>query len=229
MIHKAWKYAEAGLERYWIVDPGEPGEATEGLFESKLAGLEDAFAAFGISANSEKAFTALRVDTADAALKAEILETMDRLGEIVAAINELAIKGADNPLAAAWEVSLLLDEAERLMANLEGLASCIEFDQDQFSLGMSTAVANFINEMYNAAIEVGQFRAPMILASLAARAGVLTEITPVGIAITEKMFLEARDERNLLNLQFLLAAAVMFGDETLIALINQAIIVEGGS
>ena len=30
MIHKAWKYAASGLERYWIVDPGEPGETTEG-------------------------------------------------------------------------------------------------------------------------------------------------------------------------------------------------------
>ncbi len=30
MIHKAWKYAAAGLQRYWIVDPGEPGEATPG-------------------------------------------------------------------------------------------------------------------------------------------------------------------------------------------------------
>ena len=30
MIRKARKYAAAGLERYWIVDPGEPGEVTEG-------------------------------------------------------------------------------------------------------------------------------------------------------------------------------------------------------
>ena len=30
MMHKAWKYAAAGLERYWIVDPGEPGEVTPG-------------------------------------------------------------------------------------------------------------------------------------------------------------------------------------------------------
>jgi Uma2 family endonuclease len=30
MIRKARKYADAGLERYWIVDPGEPGEATPG-------------------------------------------------------------------------------------------------------------------------------------------------------------------------------------------------------
>jgi len=30
MIRKARKYAAAGLERYWIVDPGEPGETTEG-------------------------------------------------------------------------------------------------------------------------------------------------------------------------------------------------------
>lgn len=30
MIRKARKYATAGLERYWIVDPGEPGEATPG-------------------------------------------------------------------------------------------------------------------------------------------------------------------------------------------------------
>jgi hypothetical protein len=29
MIRKARKYAAAGLERYWIVDPGEPGEDTE--------------------------------------------------------------------------------------------------------------------------------------------------------------------------------------------------------
>ena len=30
MIRKAWKYAAAGLESYWIVDPGEPGEETVG-------------------------------------------------------------------------------------------------------------------------------------------------------------------------------------------------------
>lgn len=30
MIRKARKYAAAGLDRYWIVDPGEPGEATPG-------------------------------------------------------------------------------------------------------------------------------------------------------------------------------------------------------
>ena len=30
MIRKARKYATAGLERYWIVDAGEPGEATPG-------------------------------------------------------------------------------------------------------------------------------------------------------------------------------------------------------
>ena len=30
MIPKARKYAAAGLERYWIVDPGEPGEVTAG-------------------------------------------------------------------------------------------------------------------------------------------------------------------------------------------------------
>ena len=30
IIRKAWKYAAAGLERYWIVDPGEPGEVTAG-------------------------------------------------------------------------------------------------------------------------------------------------------------------------------------------------------
>ncbi len=28
MIRKARKYAAAGLERYWIVDPGEPGDVT---------------------------------------------------------------------------------------------------------------------------------------------------------------------------------------------------------
>jgi len=30
MIRKAREYAGAGLGRYWIVDPGEPGEETEG-------------------------------------------------------------------------------------------------------------------------------------------------------------------------------------------------------
>lgn len=30
MNRKAHKYAEAGLERYWIVDPGEPGDTTPG-------------------------------------------------------------------------------------------------------------------------------------------------------------------------------------------------------
>ena len=30
MIRKARKYAAAGLERYWIIDPGEPGEVTAG-------------------------------------------------------------------------------------------------------------------------------------------------------------------------------------------------------
>ncbi len=30
MIRKARKYASVGLERYWIVDPGEPGEVTAG-------------------------------------------------------------------------------------------------------------------------------------------------------------------------------------------------------
>jgi Uma2 family endonuclease len=30
MMNKAWKYAASGLERYWIVDPGEPGEVTPG-------------------------------------------------------------------------------------------------------------------------------------------------------------------------------------------------------
>jgi len=30
IIRKAAKYATVGLERYWIVDPGEPGEATRG-------------------------------------------------------------------------------------------------------------------------------------------------------------------------------------------------------
>jgi len=201
----------------------------EGIFASKLAGLEDAFATFGITANSEEAFTALRIDTGDAALKDELLTTMDRLGEIIVAINDLAIKGWDNPLAAIWEVTLLLDEAERLMANLEGLALCTDFDPDQFSLGMSTAVANFINNMYNAAIEIGQYRAPMLLASLAARAGVLTEIAPVGIAITDKMFIEARDADNLQALEFLLAAAVGLGDEALAGLIYQAILVVRGS
>lgn len=30
MIRKARKYGAAGLERYWIIDPGEPGEVTPG-------------------------------------------------------------------------------------------------------------------------------------------------------------------------------------------------------
>lgn len=30
MMRKAWKYAAAGLQRYWIVEPGEPGEVTPG-------------------------------------------------------------------------------------------------------------------------------------------------------------------------------------------------------
>ena len=30
IIRKATKYAAMGLERYWIVDPGEPGETTRG-------------------------------------------------------------------------------------------------------------------------------------------------------------------------------------------------------
>lgn len=32
IIRKATKYAAAGLERYWIVDPGEPGEDRSGGF-----------------------------------------------------------------------------------------------------------------------------------------------------------------------------------------------------
>ena len=39
IIRKARKYAAAGLPRHWIVDPGEPGEATPGglpeLIESR--------------------------------------------------------------------------------------------------------------------------------------------------------------------------------------------------
>ncbi|MCP3974140.1 MAG: Uma2 family endonuclease [bacterium] len=42
MIRKARKYAAVGLERYWIVDPGEPGEVTAGgmpeLIEYRAAG-----------------------------------------------------------------------------------------------------------------------------------------------------------------------------------------------
>jgi len=184
----------------------------EGAFNSKLDGLQQAFSLFGIDASQEEGFTAIRLDEiTDAELKRQVLEAMDALGKISRQFVPLIVVATTDLDDALGVAEDLVNEAEAILADLDGLALCGEdVDTKLFRLGLSKAVNRFVNSVLPIAVDQSDETAVVRLGIIAARSGTLVEVFAEGEKAIDLLATEAISAEDLPALRTLLIAALIF-------------------
>jgi len=185
----------------------------EGEFESKLSGLQQAFASFGATAQAEEGFTALRLDDgADAEAKGAVTKALEEMAAISKEFVFLIADAETDLKGAIAKAEDLMAQLEDIVAGLEGLEFCgADIDTKSFRLGITKILARFVSSVLNTALAKGDAEAVLRLAALAARAGATSEVLIEAEKVVGLLTDDASAAKDLGALTNLLMAALLFG------------------